>query len=165
MGSKADAGATRAFSELECAPFLVLTIPGVPISMARPRMSIRNGKTFVYSTQSDLKAEAQRTIKSMLPKPFARTVDGARVKIIFYMPYPASLSNKKRLALEVSKCHIKKPDIDNLAKWVLDVLNEIVYDDDSQIWQLSCIKKYDDNPRTEITIYGQNAKENRLEIS
>ena len=49
--------------------------------------------------------------------------------------------------------HTSKPDIDNCVKFILDALNKFFWKDDSQIWSLKVKKSYDNNPRTEITIY------------
>ena len=38
---------------------------------------------------------------------------------------------------------IGKPDVDNLAKFVLDSLNGVLYDDDSQVVTLNATKMYD----------------------
>ena len=48
--------------------------------------------------------------------------------------------------------HTKRPDCDNLAKSILDALNGIAYDDDSQICSLSVFKFYGDEPRVEISL-------------
>ena len=60
--------------------------------------------------------------------------------------------NVGRLKESAPLHHVKTPDLDNLKKFVLDVLNEIVWRDDSQIVQLSGAKEYSENPRTEIII-------------
>lgn len=41
----------------------------------------------------------------------------------------------------------KKPDCDNLAKSVLDALNGIAYNDDSQITSLHVVKEYGTQPK------------------
>ena len=46
----------------------------------------------------------------------------------------------------------KKPDLDNIAKAILDSLNGIAYKDDSQIVSLLISKKYSDRPRVEIAL-------------
>ena len=49
----------------------------------------------------------------------------------------------------------KRPDIDNLAKSVIDGLNTIAFKDDGQIADLRITKHYhsgDEEPRTEITV-------------
>lgn len=54
---------------------------------------------------------------------------------------PQSYSKKKRKELNGGYCP-KKPDCDNIAKSILDALNGIAYDDDSQIIDLSVTKLY-----------------------
>jgi Holliday junction resolvase RusA-like endonuclease len=46
----------------------------------------------------------------------------------------------------------KKPDADNILKAVLDALNGLAYNDDSQIVSARIEKLYSDNPRVEIVI-------------
>ena len=43
-----------------------------------------------------------------------------------------------------------KPDLDNLAKIILDSLNGIAFDDDKQVVKLEVEKYYSDRPRAEI---------------
>ena len=46
----------------------------------------------------------------------------------------------------------KKPDIDNIAKVVLDALNDVAYGDDTQVVSLCMAKKYAESPRVEVEI-------------
>lgn len=46
----------------------------------------------------------------------------------------------------------KKPDIDNIAKVILDALNGIAYRDDTQVVSLSCQKQYAEEARVEVEI-------------
>tara|TARA_R110002020_G_scaffold462445_4_gene681962 strand:+ start:6002 stop:6415 length:414 start_codon:yes stop_codon:yes gene_type:complete len=50
--------------------------------------------------------------------------------------------------------HIVKKDIDNIAKFYLDLFTLVgIWEDDCQVIQLSCSKKYaDSKPRTEVMI-------------
>ena len=48
--------------------------------------------------------------------------------------------------------HIKKPDLDNMAKAVLDALNGLAYIDDSQIYSLTLYKTYSEQPGTYLKI-------------
>jgi len=45
-----------------------------------------------------------------------------------------------------------KPDIDNMAKYYLDVMNDLVYDDDRFVTELWCEKLYSVKPKVEIYI-------------
>ncbi|MCF8012478.1 MAG: RusA family crossover junction endodeoxyribonuclease [Clostridiales bacterium] len=69
--------------------------------------------------------------------------DGAiHADIVFYLLKPKST---KRTQPTV------RPDIDNYVKAVLDVLNGLAYDDDSQIVSLHAQKRYGE-PRVEIEL-------------
>jgi len=57
------------------------------------------------------------------------TIPSSGAHIIFHMPIPKSLSEKKRLALS-GQPHQKRPDKDNLEKALLDA----VFSEDSHIW-------------------------------
>ena len=48
---------------------------------------------------------------------------------------------------------LKKPDSDNIAKIVLDSLNKIAFDDDSQVVELTVIKRWtEENERIEFDL-------------
>ena len=47
----------------------------------------------------------------------------------------------------------KKPDIDNIAKVILDALNDVAYHDDTQVVSLSMQKKYSREAKVEVEIY------------
>lgn len=48
--------------------------------------------------------------------------------------------------------HTTKPDLDNLQKFVLDAIKDILIADDKLICSITAHKKYDKEPRTEIVI-------------
>ena len=58
--------------------------------------------------------------------------------------------------------HTKKPDIDNLIKFVLDALQgqNGFFFDDSQVVRLYAEKIYTDDPATEIMILEENEEQN-----
>jgi Holliday junction resolvase RusA-like endonuclease len=75
------------------------------------------------------------------------------IETIFFMKIPKSTSKKKKAEMISGEIkHIKLPDVDNLYKAVSDAMNEVVYKDDSQIWNMHAIKQYDENPRIEVVI-------------
>ena len=77
-----------------------------------------------------------------------------RVEIIADVGIPASKSKKfKEQALNGLQLPIKKPDVDNVAKIILDSISGIVYKDDKQIVKLTVSKKYSDTPKVEVKIY------------
>jgi Holliday junction resolvase RusA-like endonuclease len=69
------------------------------------------------------------------------------------MPIPASISRKKlELYLGGAIRHIKRPDLDNLIKFVKDCANGVLWKDDSQIISLNASKAYHPDPQTEIRL-------------
>ena len=81
-------------------------------------------------------------IRLRFPQDF--DINGSR--ITFHMPMPKSWSKKKKAEM-VGRPHQQRPDIDNLAKSLLDAL----YGDDSHIWNISLVKKWAVEGSIEIT--------------
>ena len=67
--------------------------------------------------------------------PEALLASALEVRLSFLFQRPKSLPKKIRY-------HIKKPDIDNLAKSVLDALEGIIYMNDAQVISLRVSKDY-----------------------
>jgi Holliday junction resolvase RusA-like endonuclease len=67
----------------------------------------------------------------------------------FWFQRPKSHGKKRR----EEPRHLQKPDLDNLAKAVLDSLNGLAWVDDSQIYRLLVEKVWvDEQPRTVVTL-------------
>lgn len=127
---------------------LRLTIPGEPMGKQRPR----HGNGFTYTPQKTVNYET--LVKELF------TISGQKklghelwVDIKAYFPIPKSTSKTKaeQMRREIIR-PTKKPDTDNIAKIILDALNKLAYDDDSQVIDLRVQKYYSDNPRVEIVI-------------
>ena len=74
-----------------------------------------------------------------------------KVRQVFYMPIPKSLSIKKRNLLDGTFCDAGG-DMDNLLKALWDSLNGHAYTDDKQIVWSQEKKIYSFEPRIEILI-------------
>ncbi len=127
-----------------------ITIPGTPVAKGRPRI----GKYGTYTPKKTAMFESYAgycwAAEYGHLKPIESPLD---VSIVFYMPIPKSITKKAKEAIEQGKTkHIKKPDLDNMAKAVLDALNGLAYKDDSQIVSLTLYKTYSEQPRTEVKI-------------
>lgn len=76
-----------------------------------------------------------------------------KVTIKAYMIVPSSASKKRRDAMLRGDVRpLKTPDVDNVAKIILDALNGIAYKDDSQVVTLSVDKLWSSISLVEITI-------------
>lgn len=70
--------------------------------------------------------------------------------ITFYMPIPDSILARKRARLE-GTYHHKRPDTDNLEKWILDLCSHVIFKDDAQVALTSKKKIYSSTPCTIFT--------------
>ena len=117
-------------------PMHVLLLPGTPIPELRQRVSFAQRR--VYDSQSEIKALTRKAISVQFQqKPLLGPI---KLTCYFFMPIPLTSSlKKKREAVEAIQLHTKKPDCDNLIKFVSDQMNGIIYKDDAQV-QMSGIK-------------------------
>ena len=81
-------------------------------------------------------------------------MEGAvRAEITAYYGIPKSAS--KRTRADMLSRYIrpaKKPDLDNVAKIVLDSLNGLAYKDDAAVVELVVDKFYSERPRVEVRL-------------
>jgi Holliday junction resolvase RusA-like endonuclease len=127
---------------------------GVPISKARHRTFVKNGKTHTYDPKSDQKNAIRFEIVSQMLKNGLNLIqDGAiEVDMSFHMEIPKTLSKASKMRLNGKPCIKKNGDIDNFIKFFLDVMNGVVYVDDSQVYKTSAEKTYSMTPKTTIQI-------------
>ncbi len=127
-------------------------VPGVPIAKKRPRFTTINGHARAFNCQETeegkfrwelLREWGQRT---PLTGPLSITVT-------FEMPIPKGASKKQaaRMAAKTVS-HIKKPDLDNLVKFVKDCANGVLWQDDCQVVILKASKHYSATPGTYIHV-------------
>lgn len=122
-----------------------------PISKARPRFCIRTGKA--YSTQKKEQQLFKNIVaKQMKQKGMTTMLDGPiYLQADFYTPIPKSISKKKYLAM-IGQPDMRRKDIDNYLKMILDSMNNILYIDDAIVTHTDCRKIYSDRPRIEFKI-------------
>lgn len=66
---------------------------------------------------------------------------------VFHMPLSRVIKAKY-----IDCYHHSKPDVDNLLKLLLDTTESVLFQNDCEIAQISGLKVYSTNPRTEFTI-------------
>lgn len=110
-----------------------------PVAKGRPRF----GKGFTYTPAKTKKFES--TIKQLAKKAIlGDPIKGAlSVSVLFYMQKPKTTKNL---------LPVVRPDLDNLLKGLLDALNGIFFEDDSQICFLNAKKIYGSVGKIEISI-------------
>jgi Holliday junction resolvase RusA-like endonuclease len=147
---------------------LSIFVPGIPLpagSGDRLPVRCRCGKTWHAGPYLDNSDRATKTRKSGSLKRWKQAINGeakvemwargteaiegpVSVELVFYMPAP-----KRRNARPAVK-----PDVDKLARAVLDGLTGSAFADDGQVVELKASKRYADleHPRTGVQIeWGQ----------
>lgn len=129
----------------------MIIVEGKIKGKARPRFSTKTGRAF---TPGDT-VNYENWVRICYREQYGRQLEGSiKAKIVAYYKIPKSYTKKRVQAIRegLEQPH-KKPDSDNIAKIILDSLNKIAYDDDSQITELTVIKKYtEDQERVEFEL-------------
>lgn len=130
------------------------TIYGEPVAKGRPRFR-KIGKfvsTYTPKKTKDYESECRvaATCAMYKDKPLLTPV---KLVLEFQFAIPKSYSKKRYQAcLSGEEKHLKKPDLDNIGKLVMDAFNGIVYKDDSQIVCLTMRKRYSVIPCILVTV-------------
>ena len=144
---------------------MILRIPGKPIAKKRPKFFRKGNHVGTYSDQGTEEGKVMLLVNDQL-RGHALIEGAVKFEAIFYMPIPKSTSKKKMAKMTNGKLlHTKKPDIDNLVKFIFDCLNGLAWKDDTQVVSLDVKKIYSDNPRTVIEISEIELLTEQVEIS
>lgn len=117
-----------------------------PIGKERPRYSSVTHRMYTPTKTSTFEEKVKSAFKSKynIETELSKNEFSAHIK--FYFEPPKSMSKKKKDSL-YNTAYLHKPDIDNLAKSILDSLNGIAYKDDSQVAILLATKEYAEENR------------------
>ena len=128
-----------------------IVLLGEPRGKGRPRFAPQTGRA--YTDADTRNYESKLAWAAQVKMGGAPPLLGAlRVTVSAFVSIPKSFSAKKQAAaIEGDIRPTTKPDADNIAK-MLDALNKIVWNDDSQIVRLVIEKFYSEQPRLEIQI-------------
>jgi Holliday junction resolvase RusA-like endonuclease len=123
------------------------SVPGDPVAKARARVTQWGAYTPLTTVRAEhgIAAMARRAMRDMLPYDEPITLD---IVAIFTAPK----RSLKAQALPNAAFKMTKPDIDNLAKTVLDACNGIVWRDDSRVAVLNITKIYGTTPRLDVAV-------------
>ena len=117
-------------------------VPGKITGKGRPRV---NTTTAIAYTPAKTK-EYEELVKQYFIIKYRRInpLEGRiKINITAYFSVPKNTSKKQEEnMLNNTISPTKKPDIDNIAKIILDALNKLAFKDDNQITKLEIEKKY-----------------------
>ena len=130
---------------------IAFVVPGEPVPQPRPRVSTRGGfarayvpaKHPVHAYRQAIAAAAKEAGVEETSEPISVTIDAVFVR-------PKSHMRKSGVRSDAPK--LPRPDVDNIAKAVLDALQDVIGDDTS-VRRLTVEKMYGDEASTTIKIF------------
>jgi len=132
-------------------------LDGDAVGKGRPRVSTIGGRPRLYTPAKTAAwerqvADACQTAMGSL----APTESPWAVRIDISCRIPASWPRKRREAALQGREIPGKPDLDNVAKAVLDACNGVAYIDDKQVVRLTVSKRYGAAPGIEVHMHEVN---------
>lgn len=137
-------------------------IPGDPKSQPRPRaQGIKNGsKQFTHIYTPDKQTKHWRAaIRASVASSEMQAFDNAAIFITLWFNFKRPKSHFRTgkfchlLKSNAPELHKKKPDVDNLAKLILDELQRaLLFNDDSQVVKLTTLKTWSAQPGCLVVI-------------
>ena len=132
-----------------------IIIPGEPIAQARLRFFTRCNTPQLYDPNKREKDRIKVFIKNYIADNYKDYTypNNPKISFYFYHTIPTSMTKKyKQLAENGLIRKRSKPDCDNYVKLYLDCMNEIVFEDDSQVILGASEKFYFSVPQTVIYV-------------
>lgn len=130
-----------------------IRVDGAPVGKARPRFSrIGGGRIYTPQRTVDYEHRIRDRWKKTYPSedPYTGPI---RVYLEVFYPIPKSTSKADRQKMLDRKIFpVKKPDIDNVIKSVLDGLQGAAFGDDASVVSVMSYKVYSEDPHILVTI-------------
>ena len=127
-------------------------VPGDIVGKERPRVNMYTGRVYTPGKTKDYEFLVQQYFKIKYPS--NKMLEGRlKIDIIAYLKIPKSTSKvKMQEMLENKISPTKKPDVDNIAKSILDAMNGFVFKDDNQVSKISVEKRFALEEKAVITV-------------
>lgn len=133
---------------------IAFTVPGTPVGKGRPKFARRGNFVTAYTPEKT--ASYENLVKMAAHTAMNGRKQAAvalRCTIGVEVIPPASWSQKKRMAAICGDLRpTTKPDLDNVAKAILDAMNGIVFEDDKQVVELVVTKRYAETARAVVEV-------------
>lgn len=129
---------------------VIFTIRGEPRGKGRPRFT-KTGR--VYTPTETAQYESLVGLSYRNSARGYKFTSPVRVTIKAFHKPPKGKS--KKVTEDMLNGRIlptKKPDLDNIAKIILDGLNKVAWDDDTQVVEMMVIKRYAEEPLVAVIV-------------
>ena len=130
---------------------LTFTVPGEPVPQPRPRVSTRGGFARAY-VPAKHPVHAYRDAIAAAARAAGAGVHGEPVSVVIDFVWERPKSHLRKSGVKPDAPALPRPDLDNTTKAVLDSLNGVAWEDDSQVQRLVVEKSYGPEARTTVRI-------------
>jgi Holliday junction resolvase RusA-like endonuclease len=133
---------------------IMFTIYGEPVPKGRPRFSTKGKFPVAYTPEKTKNYESDVGMMAKAAMGASKPLEGALEAFIYVtFAVPASYSKKRTEAcLSGQEKHPKKPDLDNVVKSVIDGMDKIVFENDSQFTSIHATKVYGEVAKVEVLV-------------
>lgn len=118
---------------------IVLKVDKIVLHSQSVRYVVRGNRAIAYTTPEYKKFSKE--IRKQIPSNIKNHYGILEVRMVVIYPIPKSYTKKKRDELR-GQLKSTSPDIDNVAKSILDALEGYLFDNDSLIAKLNLSKEY-----------------------
>lgn len=127
-------------------------VPGKITGKGRPRVNTTTAIAYTPTKTKEYEELVKQyfIIKNRCAKPLEGRL-AVTIKAYFGIPKNTSKKQKEEMLNNIIS-PVKKPDIDNIAKIILDALNRLAFNDDNQIIKLSIEKEYSEEEKVYVKI-------------
>lgn len=129
---------------------ITFSVSGDPVPQPRPRVSTRGGFGRAYVPSTHPVHDYRKAIQLAAIDAGLRKHDDA-VDIVIDAVFGRPKSHLTKKGVKASAPQLPRPDVDNVAKAVLDAIGPIL-GDDTQVRRLVVEKSYGTDPRTTVRI-------------
>ena len=129
---------------------ITFTIPGEPVPQPRPRVSTRGGFARAY-VPKDHAVHAYRQAVAAAARAASVADTGEPLNVVIDAVFSRPKSHLNKSGVKADAPRLPRSDVDNLAKAVLDALQEVI-GDDTCVARLVVEKSYGQEARTTVRI-------------
>jgi Holliday junction resolvase RusA-like endonuclease len=129
---------------------LTFSVPGEPVPQPRPRVSTRGGFARAYvPAKHPVHAYRQALAASARDAGLSQT--GEPLNVVIDAVFERPKSHLRKSGVRADAPRLPRPDVDNIAKAVLDALQDVM-GDDTLVARLVVEKSYGQEARTTVRI-------------
>lgn len=129
---------------------ITFSVPGDPVPQPRPRVSTRGGFARAYVPR-DHAVHAYRRAIVAAAEGAGLTVQDEPLNVVIDAVFARPQSHMRKAGVKPDAPRLPRPDVDNIAKAVLDALQEVI-GDDTLVGRLVVEKSYGTEARTTVRV-------------